>query len=92
MYRYRYNPQTSIFAGMSEAMLLAALQSAQSAYVELLSGAHVVTASYSQNDGNKSVTYNQASIGGLTALIKQLQAQLGMIRVGRRPVPLTYAR
>lgn len=80
----KYNPNTSIFAGMSRPALQLALSNAQTALLQLQTGAKVVTASYTQGDGAKSVTYTQASIGGLVMLIKQLQAQLGIVRHPRR--------
>lgn len=85
-----YNPSTSIFAGMSTAALQTALANAQQAYIDLSSGAKVVTANYAQGDGSKSVTYTQANIADLVALIKQLQAQLGIIRRGRRPIGFRF--
>jgi hypothetical protein len=81
----RFNPRTSIFAGMSTAALQAALTSAQQAYLELSTGAKAVSLAYGQGDGNKSVTYTAASIPNLTAMIKELQAQLGIVRHARRP-------
>lgn len=81
-----YNPSTSIFAGMSTAQLQAALGVAQQAYLDITSGAKAVTINYTQGDGSKSVTYQQTSVPNLIMLIKQLQAQLGIVRRGRRPV------
>ena len=86
----RFNPRTSIFAGMTQAQLQAALANAQQAYLDLSSGAKVVTAQYAQGDGSKSVTYTAASIANLTALIKELQAQLGIVHHGRRPMRFWY--
>ena len=86
----RYNPATSIFGGMSTTQLQAALTTAQQAYLDLSSGAKVVTASYTQGDGSKSVTYTAASLPNIVALIKQLQAQLGIICHGRRPMRMLY--
>lgn len=85
-----YNPNTSILAGMSTVALQTALANAQQAYIDLSSGAKVVTASYSQGDGSKSVTYTQANIADLVALIKQLQAQLGIIGRARRPIGFRF--
>ncbi len=86
----RYDPSTSIFAGMSTQALQTALANAQQAYLDLTTGGKVETAAYTQGDGNKSVTYTRANIAALTALIKQLQAQLGIITHGRRPVRLAF--
>lgn len=85
-----YDPSTSIFAGMSTAALQTALANAQQAYLDLSSGTKVVTASYSQGDGGKSVTYTQANIADLVVLIKQLQAQLGIICRARRPIGFRF--
>ncbi len=86
----RYNPATSIFAGMSQIQLRSALGAAQQAYLELSTGAKVVTAAYAQGDGTKSITYTAASLPNLVALIGQLQAQLGIARTGRRPMRFWY--
>lgn len=85
-----FDPSSSIFAGMSTAALQTALANAQQAYLDLSSGAKVVTASYAQGDGTKSVTYTQANVGALVALIKELQVQLGIIQRGRRPVRFNF--
>jgi hypothetical protein len=86
----RYNPATSIFAGMTTQQLQAALASAQRAYLDLSTGGKVVTAAYTQGDGSRSVTYTAASLPNLVALIKQLQAQLGIVCHGRRPIRPMY--
>ena len=85
-----YNPSTSILAGMSTDALRAALASAQQAYLELSTGAKVQTAVYTHGDGNRSVTFTPANLGALTALIKQLQSQLGIVRGGRRPIGFRF--
>ena len=79
-------PGPDVFSGMTPAAKLAALQSAQQAYVALSTGAKVASASYAQGDGAKSVTYTAAEIGSLTLLIKQLQESLGLLRRARRPM------
>jgi hypothetical protein len=86
----RFNPRVSIFAGIPRPQLEAALRSAQQAYVELSLGAKVVTASYTQGDGAKAVTYTAASLPNLVAMIKELQAQLGIVRHARRPQRFLY--
>lgn len=85
-----YNTQTSILAGMSTAALQTALANAQQAYLDLSTGAKGVSFSYTQGDGTKTVTYSPAEIHNLTALIKQLQVQLGMISRPRRPVRFNF--
>lgn len=79
-----FNPNTSVFAGMSTPVLQQALTSAQTALIALQTGQKIVSASYGQGDGTKSVTYTQANIGDLTMLIRQLQLQLGVIHRARR--------
>lgn len=74
-----YDPSTSIFAGLDDATLQAWLASAQQALVDLQTGSKVVTVSYTQGDGGKNVTYTRAEIAPLVMLIRQLQAQLGII-------------
>ena len=86
----RFNPRTSIFSGMQRPQLEHALREAQQAYLQLSTGARVVTASYTQGDGAKSVTYTAASLPNIVALIKELQAQLGIVRHGRRPIRPVY--
>lgn len=82
--------RTSIFAGMSTTQLQAVLASAQQAYIDLTTGGKPQAAAYTQGDGSKSVTYTPASLPNLTMLIKQLQAQLGIIRHTRRPMRFVY--
>jgi hypothetical protein len=86
----RFNSRTSIVAGMSTAALQAALTNAQQAYLDLSGGAKVVTVAYAQGDGSKSVTYTAAQLQNIVALIKELQAQLGIIRHARRPIRFGY--
>ncbi|WP_428492152.1 gpW family head-tail joining protein [Rhodopila sp.] len=86
----RFNPRTSIFAGMSNPQLQTALANAQQAYLDLSSGAKVVTVAYAQGDGSKSVTYTAASISNIVMLIKELQAQLGIIRRARAPIRFAF--
>lgn len=75
-----------IFYGMTTDERVAALASAQKAYLELSTGSKAVTLSYTQGDGGKSVTFTQASLVNLTILIKQLQVSLGLLRRSRRPM------
>lgn len=86
----RFDPSTSILAGMTNDQLTAALSAAQAAYVALVSGSKPVTVSYTQGDGSKSVTYSKAEIGSLNVLIRQLQAQLGIICRPRRAIGLRF--
>lgn len=80
----------SIFAGMDTTTLQQALANAQAALIALQTGSKGVSFSYTQGDGAKSVTYTPANIGALTALIRQLQQQLGIICRARRPIRFVY--
>ena len=86
----RWNPRTSIFAGMPREQLQRALEALQVAYVDLTAGTKAVTASYTQGDGTKSVTYTAATLPNLVATIKELQAQLGIVRHARRAMQPLY--
>lgn len=85
-----FDATTSIFAGMSQDALHKALADAQAALIALQTGTKGVSFSYTQGDGAKSVTYQQADIGALTALIRQLQQQLGIIARARRRIGFVY--
>lgn len=89
-----YNPSTSIFAPLpaqwAGSVIGNAYANAQQAYIDLSTGNKVLVAGYAQGDGNKSVTYTKADLASIVALIKQLQAQMGMITRGRRPIGFSY--
>jgi hypothetical protein len=85
-----FDPNTSVLAGMSTVQLRAALTAAQQAYTDLVTGSKVASVSYAQGDGNKSVQYTPASLPNLTAFIKLLQAQLGIVTTPRRPVRFNF--
>ena len=82
--------KVTILDGMSQAQLQTALSNAQQAYLDLSTGAKVQVATYAQGDGTKSVTFTQANIQNLVALIKSLQQQLGIIRHSRRAISFRY--
>lgn len=86
----RYNPSTSILAGVQTSALQTALANAQQAYLDLSTGAKGESFSYTQGDGARAVTYTRANIGDLVALIRQLQAQLGIIRRPRRAMGVRF--
>lgn len=68
--------RTSIFDGLSVDLLQARLTALQTALLDLQAGVKVVTASYTQGDGAKQVTYTQANIADLTQTILALQTQI----------------
>lgn len=80
----------SVLAGMTITDLQQALAAAQRAYTELMTGTKVVTASYAQADGMKSVTYTKAELPALTAFIRQLQQALGITTQARRPARFIF--
>lgn len=69
----------AITDGMSTADMQARLAALQAAYFDLSSGAKIVTASYSQGDGTKSVSYQQSDITQIYRSILMLQKALGLI-------------
>jgi hypothetical protein len=81
--------RATVLTGMTRAQLQAALASAQAALVAWVPGGKVVTASYGQGDGTKSVTYNMTSMGQLQGWIMLLQQALG-IGGRRRPLVPIY--
>jgi hypothetical protein len=85
-----YNPRTSILAGMQTSALQASLAAAQQAYIDLSSGNKGESYSYTQGDGAKAVTYTKANLQDLTALIRLLQSQLGIITTPRRAVRFKF--
>lgn len=85
-----FDPSTSILAGMDDTVLRQRLAQMQQDYLDITSGRKVQTASYTQGDGGKNVTYSMANIGLLTAAIRQLQAQLGIINSPRRALSVNF--
>lgn len=75
----------SIFDGMTNAQLQAALVAAQQALIDLQTGNAIANLSYTQGDGSKSVTKRVTTVAEATQLILQLQRKLG-IGCGRRPI------
>lgn len=73
----------SLFDGMSQDQLRAALTSAQAALIELQTGGRAVSLSYTQGDGSKSVTRKMATVAECSMLIRQLQVALGIARPRR---------
>ncbi len=80
----------SLYSGMSQQALQAALTAAQQALIQLGTGAKGVTFSYAQGDGSKSVTFTPATREGLVSLIRDLQAELGIISRPRRSMRFNY--
>lgn len=85
-----FNPNTSLLAGMPTAALQKALADAQQAYLDLSTGAKGESYSYTQGDGARAVTYTKTSMPQLTALIRGLQQQLGIVRQARRPARFRF--
>ncbi|MBO1325303.1 gpW family protein [Acetobacter sp. TBRC 12305] len=80
----RFNPASSLLAGLSTDQLQAALTSCQLALIGLQSGQSVASVTYAQGDGSKTVTYRQANVADLSAMIRTLQRQLGVPGTRRR--------
>lgn len=77
---------TGLLAGMPRDQLQKSLEGAQKAYLELSTGSKVESASYTQGDGTRSVTYTRANIAQLANVIVMLQRQLGIVPRGRQPL------
>ncbi|HDR9036112.1 TPA: hypothetical protein QDB07_003620 [Burkholderia vietnamiensis] len=69
----------AITDGMSAADMQSRLAALQAAYFDLSSGAKIVTATYNQGDGTKSVTYQQSDLVQIRKAIEMLQMALGLI-------------
>lgn len=86
-----FNRNTSLLAGaMTREQMQDALTKAQQAYIELASGSRGVSFSYTQGDGTRSASFQQASMADLMALIQLLQAQLGINLRPRRPMRFRF--
>lgn len=85
-----FRPDNSVLAGMTRAQVQDALNAAQAAYVNLMTGQQGVSFSYAQGEGTRSVTYQQTSLPQLMAFIQLLQAQLGIVTRPRRPIRFCY--
>jgi len=81
----------TIFDGMSREDMQAQLTALQQVYLALSAGQSVITATYMQGDGNKSVTYKRADLATVTATILQLQQLLGLRARARRPMRFRYS-
>lgn len=85
----RYGP-SSLLAGIPRESLQVSLQNAQQAYLQLSSGGKVETATYTQGDGSKSITYTRANIAQLANVIMMLQKQLGIDSRPRQPLRFEF--
>jgi hypothetical protein len=86
----RFDPATSILAGMDTAALQAQLAALQKAYLDLAAGVKAVTLSYAMGDGAKAVTYTETDIGKLTQAIRLVQAQLGIVHSPRHALGVRF--
>ncbi len=75
----RFDPSRSLLAGMDTTTLQARLAQMQGDYLDLQSGRKLESASYTQGDGGKTVSYSRANLGALAQAIQLLQAQLGLV-------------
>ncbi|MCW5760353.1 MAG: hypothetical protein KIS90_11360 [Phenylobacterium sp.] len=85
-----YDITTSVLAGMDEPVLRALLSSLQASLVELMSGSKVAKAAYTQGNGARSVEFTQADLGQLRMLIREVQAQLGIVPSPRRAIGVNF--
>jgi hypothetical protein len=75
----------TILAGVDNATLKKWLTDAQNALNSLMLGTKAIEVTYTQGDGQRSVTYTRTNMQQLTMWIGQIQAQLGVTH-GRRPM------
>jgi hypothetical protein len=64
------------FSGMSQNQLLAARTAFQNALIELTSGKAIVSVSYTQGDGSKSVSRRVTNVAEINAMLSQINALL----------------
>jgi len=64
---------------MSTADMQSRLAALQAAYFDLAAGAKIVTGTYAQGDGTKSVTFKQTDLASVQRTILMLQKALGII-------------
>lgn len=79
---------TSILDGVPLDVLRAQLAQMQAAYLALMTGSKPESASYTQADGSRSITYTRANIGDLVQGIVGVQAQIAKLTghcCNRRP-------
>ncbi len=76
--------RTSVLDGIDIATLQSKLSAMQLALLDLQSGKQIASASYSQGDGSKSVTYRADDIGELTQAILMVQTQIDSLQGIRR--------
>lgn len=69
----------AITDGMSAADMQSRLSALQAAYFDLAAGGKIVTATYNQGDGTKSVTYTAADKADIYRAVLMLQKALGII-------------
>jgi hypothetical protein len=86
----RYRPQDSLLVGLDPSTLQTMLTQAQTAYANLMAGGLAESLSYTSGDGTKSVTYTRANINLLANWIRELQAQLGLVRRPRRAMSVYF--
>lgn len=86
----QFEQSASVFAGMTQPVLQAALASAQAALIAMQTGAQVVTVSYGEGNGTKHVQFRATNSGALVALIGELKACLGLADRARRGIRFSF--
>jgi hypothetical protein len=77
-------------AGLTQPQLLQLQSSLLQAMIALTSGAKVATASYTQGDGSKSVTYQLTDQASVTQTLMLVNRALGLPSQSRRPMRIRY--
>ncbi|WP_233869660.1 gpW family protein [Paraburkholderia adhaesiva] len=79
---------TGVLDGVPLATLRAQLASMQAAYLALMTGSKAESASYTQADGSRSITFTRANVGDLVQGIIGVQVQIAKLTgqcCNRRP-------
>lgn len=85
-----FDPSTSLFAGLDEATLRAALLQAQTAMIALTTGEKEASVEVTGGGQHRAVTFTQTDMAKLTNLIRMLQAQLGIISTPRSRARISF--
>ena len=79
-------------AGMTQVQLAQLYASLIAARAQMSAGGKIVSASYAQGEGSRSVTYNMANQAQLMNDINMVQRALGMPGQSRRPMRPVFLR
>ena len=87
-----FNVSQTWLAGMTQPQLAQLYASLIAAKQQMLGGSKVVNASYTQGDGNKSVTYQMTSLAAVDGALMLVMRALGLGGPSRRPMRPVWLR